>query len=139
MALKERHKVSWHVQDLGKLDVSRVLEVAKWLKNNAVKPRDIARRTVSKRLFNRHIAAKLALKAAEGDVSAIREWMDRSEGKVADKLITVDLNEAIRQLEAGRQRVLAHRQPQDVVVDGSTIESETDSTALTVLESKTST
>ena len=86
-SLKDRHKVSWHIRDLGKLDVNSFLEVTKWLENNAVKKRDIQRRTVSKRMLNRLIAAQIGLKAAEGDIAAAKEWMDRGEGKVADRLI----------------------------------------------------
>ncbi len=139
--LQLKHKVSSHLRDLLKSDVRSVQDICNWLETNAVKKRDIQRRTVSKRLLARMIAAQIALKAArDGDINAAREIMDRTEGKVESKVLlgVVDLNEAIRQLEAGRQRVLAHRAPQDVVVDGSTIEDATTETSLTVVDSDTS-
>lgn len=71
-----------------KRDVYAVQEVANWLEKNACKPRDVANRTVSKRMLARLIAAQIALKAArDGDVSAAREVMDRTEGKVPDRII----------------------------------------------------
>ena len=116
--LQLKHKVSTHLRELLKSDVNHVEDICNWLQKNAVKQRDIDRRTVSKRHLARMIAAQIALKAArDGDIQAAREVMDRTEGKVADKLITVDYNDLVRQLEAARARVLnrGEQHPQRVL------------------------
>ena len=55
---------------------------------------------------------------------AAREIMDRTEGKVANILVTGNMGELVRALESGRERLLAARQqiedgivtPQPVVI-----------------------
>ena len=114
----QRRKVSWHLHDLMKRDIQVVMDVHNWLKDNAVKNRDLADRHVNKRLLARKIAAEMCVRAAEGDIQACREVMDRTEGKVADIVLTGNLGEIIKALEAGRQRLIEAKTPQDVVVDG---------------------
>jgi len=125
------------MKDLLKRDPQTVAEIAKWLEIHADKPRDRSRKVSSRRMMARLIAARQLLKAAEGDTQTSESVMNRTEGKVADIQVRVDGNEFIAQLEAARQRVL-NREPQQLV--GASVEGEivTDSTALTVLESKTS-
>jgi len=131
-----RFSVSYHTKDLLKRDPLAVREICNWLETHAETKRDRANRRGSRRMMARLLAAKHILRALE-ETAAYKEVLERTEGKVADKLITVDLNDMVRQLEAARQRVL-NRDPQHMVVDGTTSEIVTDSTALTVLESKTS-
>jgi hypothetical protein len=117
---RERHTISWHLKDLGKRDVDKVIEVANWLEKQVNKPRDIQRRVVPKRLLFRHIAAQMCMKACAGDVNAAREIMDRTEGKVADIVITGNMDDLVKSLEAGRSRLLSARQPQ-LAIEGEVI------------------
>lgn len=91
-----------------KLDVNSMIDTCNWLEKHAVTNRDQQRRVTSKRMVARLIAARLALKACEGDIAASREIMDRTEGKVMQEIMNTDGNRLIEQLEAARQRVLAH-------------------------------
>ena len=61
--------------------------------------------------------------------------MDRTEGKVADVLITGNMGELVKALEAGKERLLAARQlqpaiegevitPQPIVVSGEVVSSD---------------
>lgn len=106
--LKTRYSVSFHLKDLLRRDVQTVAEIAKWLESRAETNRDRANRTGSKRMMARLIAAQTLLKAASGDTQATESLMNRTEGKVADKIISLDGNRLIEQLEAARQRVLSH-------------------------------
>lgn len=104
--LQLKHRVTTHLRDLMKLDVSTLVEVSKWLEKNAQTKRDKANRRANKRLVARMIAARMALKACEGDIQATKELMDRTEGKVADRVEHLDVNRMVEQLEAARQRAL---------------------------------
>jgi len=131
----KRYKISWHLHDLMKRDIQVVADVHKWLQDNAEKKRDVANRTVSRRLLARKIAAEMCLKAASGDVQACKEIMDRTEGKVAEPRglgdgrgieLHLHLAPATRPLELNAyiEGETAAPQPLDVVVipDASTIE-----------------
>jgi len=130
---KRKNKISWHLSDLLNRDIRVAYDCTEWLQPNQ---RDIDRNARPKRHAARYIAACMVVAGAENPAFA-KEVLDRTEGKVADKLITVDMNDMVRQLEAARQRVL-NRDPQHLVVDGETVDQTPEQTALTVLESKTS-
>jgi len=53
--------------------------------------------------------------------AVLRELLDRTEGKVADIVLTGNLGEIIKALEAGRQRLIEAKTPQDVVVEGEIV------------------
>lgn len=78
----------------------------------ACKPtkRDIARGCVGSTLvYNQYLAAKFLLEMADAEsieTAKLGLYLDRTEGKVAQELITLDGNKLIEQLEAARQRVL---------------------------------
>lgn len=86
--VKTRFSVSYHMKDLLRKDVETVTEICKWLEKNAVKKRDIARRSVNKRLMARLIAARAIMNAAQGETQAVEQVMNRTEGKVADRVVT---------------------------------------------------
>jgi hypothetical protein len=131
-----KKRISWHLTDLLGRDVTVCNDVVSWLKPT---PSELKDRRINKRLMARYAAAKMILAAVEdGNSGLFTHILDRTEGKVADKLITVDLNDMVRQLEAGRERLLQARQPQQLVVGNIEGEIVTDSTALTALDSKTS-
>ena len=119
--MKAATTISGHLKDLGRRDVQVVIDVAKWLESTTNDQRDINRRATSKRLGFRLVAANLLIKAFQGDVAACREVMDRTEGKVADIVLTGNLGEIIKALEAGRQRLIEAKTPQDVVVEGEVV------------------
>lgn len=119
--VKTRYSVSYHMKDLLRKDVETVTEICKWLEQNAVKPRDVARRTVSKRLMARLIAARAILKAAEGETQAVEQIMNRTEGKVVDRVEHLDVNRMIDQLEAARSRVLQSRAHDNRLTDGQQV------------------
>jgi len=81
----DRHKVSYHMKDLLKRDVIAVKEVASYLDEKLNTKRNADRRVRPKRMMARLIAANMVLNAAE-NVQVAKELMDRTEGKVADKL-----------------------------------------------------
>lgn len=81
-----RFSVSYHLKDLLKYNPATIQEIANWLEVNANKPRDVARRVSSRRLMARLLAARCLLDAANGNVQALKEVMDRTEGKVKDTL-----------------------------------------------------
>src|SRR3972149_9783827 len=85
-----RYSVSYHLKDLLKRAPQTVREVCTWLETHAETKRDRAQRRGSRRMMARLIAARQLLKAASeaGDTAAAREVMDRTEGKVADRLIS---------------------------------------------------
>jgi hypothetical protein len=45
----------------------------------------------------------------------LREVLDRTEGKVADVLITGNIGELVKALEAGKEGLVAARQPQPAI------------------------
>jgi hypothetical protein len=114
-----RFSVSYHLKDLLKRDAQTVREIANWLEVNAEKPRDRSRKVSSRRMMARLIAAKQLLAATEDTVAA-REVMDRTEGRVANVLVTGSFDDLVQALELGRQRLLASR-PQPVI-EGQVIE-----------------
>ena len=81
-----RYSVSYHLKDLLKRDPQTILDVAKWLETHAETNRDRAQRRGSRRMMARLIAAKQLI-AATVETQAAKEVMDRTEGKVADRLI----------------------------------------------------
>lgn len=103
--LPDRLKVSYHIKDLLKKDVNKFQEIAAWLSRTAVKKRDRDRGTTSKLLVTRYLAA-LAIEQAMHNPMAMKELMDRTEGKVADKLEVVNSGEIILKLEQARARVI---------------------------------
>lgn len=105
--------ISSHLKDLGKRDITVAYDCIEWL---TPKQREIDRKSRPKRIANRYIAACMIVAAAENP-SFCKEVLDRTEGKVADKLITVDYNDLVKQLEAARQRVLANQHPQRISGD----------------------
>jgi len=113
--------ISGHLSNLLRQDLSVTLDVIEWL---APTQREIARRSRPRRLANRFVAAQMLMKAFQGDVAACREVMDRTEGKVADIVLTGNLGEIIKALEAGRQRLIEAKTPQDVVVEGEIVSPE---------------
>lgn len=117
-----KKRISWHLTDLLGKDVSVSKDVAEWL---TFSPSDISQRRVNKRLMARYAAAKMILAAVEeGNSGLFTHILDRTEGKVAQELITLDGNRLIEQLEAGRQRVLAAYN-QDTV-DGEVVSAQLD-------------
>ena len=82
-----RFSVSYHLKDLLKRDPQKVAEIAKWLETHAEKPRDKSRRTGSRRMMARLIAAKQLLRGLE-DTASAETVMVRTEGKVADRVIS---------------------------------------------------
>ena len=116
---KTRNQISWHLKDLLRKDVRVSLDCIHWLEPSQ---RDTDRRAMPKRLMARYHAAMLLVNAPKhgGNAGLQSLILDRTEGKVADKLITLDLNAMVRQLEAARQRVIDGAKqdllPQQVVV-----------------------
>ena len=82
-----RFSVSFHLKDLLKRDAETVRDIAKWLETRAETKRDRANRTGSKRMMARLIAAKQLLRGLE-DTPSAESVMNRTEGKVADRLIS---------------------------------------------------
>jgi hypothetical protein len=124
---KSRNKISWHFNDLLGRDIAVAIDCAEWLKPNQ---RDIDRRARPKRLSARYLAACMVIESTKNPAFA-KEIMDRTEGKVADRLISdVTKTVNIRIELAGEPQHLV-----DAHVDGEVV---TDSNALTVVESKTS-
>lgn len=136
--IQNKHKVSTHLRELLRLDVNSLVDTCAWLEKNALTNRDQANRRANKRLVARLMAARIAMKACEGDIPAAKEVMDRTEGKVVDVVMAVDGNRLIEQLEAGRQRVLAGYQPQQMVVEGETVVAEPTVVGATSTEPTTS-
>jgi len=112
--------ISGHLLDLGKRDIMVAYDCVQWL---APTQREIDRRARPKRLANRYIAACMIVGAAENPAFC-RELLDRTEGKVAEILLTGNLGELVQALEAGRQRLIEAKQPQDVVVEGEVVSPE---------------
>ena len=75
---------------------------------------------------------------ASKNPSFLREVLDRTEGKVAERIEHLDLNKMVEQLEAARRRVLTGSGPQDVVVEGHVIEHKQLQPAVTSIDSDTS-
>lgn len=131
---KRKNKISWHLNDLLNRDISVAYDCTEWLQP---KQRDIDRKARPKRHAARYIAACMVVAGAENPAFA-KEVLDRTEGKVAQEVIAYNGNELVKQLEAGRERLLNARQPLQVVGSDAEGEIVTNSTALSVLESKTS-
>lgn len=131
-----KKRISWHLTDLLGRDVSVCEDVVKWLTPT---PSELNDRRINKRLMARFAAAKMILAAVEeGNSGLFTHILERTEGKVAQEVITYNGNELVKQLEAGRERLLQSRAPQQLVVDNIEGEVVTGSTALTALDSKTS-
>lgn len=127
--MKAATTISGHIKDLGRKDIARVIEIASWLESTTNDQRDIDRRATSKRLSFRLIAAQMLIRAAQGDIQAAREVMDRTEGKVADVVITGNMSDMVKALEAGRSRLLQLRA--EPAVEGTVISDPTDSSIQT--------
>lgn len=80
-----KKRISWHLTDLLGRDINVCDDVIKWL---APTPSEVDQRKVNKRLMARYAAAKM-IKAAveEGNSGLFTHILDRTEGKVADRLI----------------------------------------------------
>src|SRR5262245_9262195 len=75
-------RISDQLRDLCSHDISVAYDCAQWL---SPKQRDIDRRVRPKRLTTRYLAACMIVKASENPAFA-KEVLDRTEGKVADRL-----------------------------------------------------
>ena len=82
--LSERRKnaITWHFKDLLNRDIEVAMDCVEWLKP---KQREIDRRSRPKRITARYLAACMVLEATTNAAYA-KEILDRTEGKVADKL-----------------------------------------------------
>lgn len=79
-----KKKISWHLTDLLGRDVNVCHDVVTWLK---AAPSELNQRKVNKRLMARYAAAKMILAAVEeGNSGLFTHILDRTEGKVADRL-----------------------------------------------------
>lgn len=133
---KSRNSISWHFKDLLGRDVMVAWDCAQWL---APSQREIDRRMRPKRLSSRYLAACMVIEATKNPSFAMH-ILDRTEGKVADRLELVDLNKLVEQLEASRQRVIsATTQPPDIVVEGEIVVAEDPHPEPTSTDSITST
>ena len=109
--------ISGHLKDLLRRDIQVTLDIIEWLSPSQ---REIDRRSRSRRLNSRFIAACMIAEAPKNP-AVLRELLDRTEGKVADIVLTGNLGEIIKALEAGRQRLIEAKTPQDVVVEGEIV------------------
>ena len=103
-----KNKITWHLNDLLARDINVAYDCTVWLQPNQ---RDINRKQRPKRHAARFIAASMIVQAVENPAFA-REVLDRSEGKVAEVLISGSFDDLIKSLEAGRARLL---QPQAAI------------------------
>ena len=118
---KRKSAISWHIKDLLRRDINVAYDCTLWLQP---KQRDIDRKARPKRLAARYLAACWLVEADKNPAMATH-ILDRTEGKVADRLELVDLNKLVEQLEASRQRVIsATSEPLPVVVEGEIVEPE---------------
>jgi hypothetical protein len=107
----KRNSITYHLADLLRRDINVAYDVVQWLEPHQ---REIDRRSRPKRIASRYVAASIIVSAAENPAFA-RELLDRTEGKVADVVVSGSFNDLVRTLEAGRARLLAARQPQQVI------------------------
>lgn len=114
-----KKRLSWHLADLLGRDVSVCHDVVKWL---AVTPSEVAQRKVNKRLMARYAAAKMILAAVEdGNSGLFTHILDRTEGKVVERIEHLDINRMVDQLEAARSRVLQSRAHDNRLTDGQQV------------------
>ena len=68
-------------------------------------------------VYNRFLAAKFLLELAEDKIepAKLNLYLDRTEGKVVDVIVSGSFNDMVQVLEAGRQRLLQLRAPQQAI------------------------
>jgi hypothetical protein len=99
--LRRGLSVSDHVTELLDRDYAELKRIHTYLE--AKDEKKLGRITVA-----RLVACRMILFSLGGSAEMTRELLNRSEGKVADKLITLDLNaEMVSMVEEARQRVLS--------------------------------
>ena len=136
--MAKKSSISKHSRQLLGYSIHRVKEIADVLEAHQPTEREIRNRNTGSEIAARYLAARAILMAGEGNASFMQQLWDREDGKVADVLLSVDGNRLIEQLEAGRQRVLASYQPQQMVVEGETVVAEPTVVGATSTEPTTS-
>lgn len=98
--LRRGLSISEHIKELLDFNFSDFKEIHKYLEEKGEE-------RLGKITVARLVACRIITEAISGQSELTKELLNRSEGKVPDKLITVDGSKLIEQLEAGRQRVLS--------------------------------
>jgi hypothetical protein len=136
--MAKKSSISKHSRQLLGYSIHRVKEIADVLEAHQPTEREIRNRNTGSEIAARYLAARAILMAGEGNASFMQQLWDREDGKVADVLLSVDGNKLIDQLEAGRQRVLASYQPQQLVVEGETVDVDKTTVASSPIDTDTS-
>jgi Family of unknown function (DUF5681) len=113
--LRRGLSITDHIKELLDFDYAELKSIHAYLEDKGEER--LGRITVA-----RLVACRIIVQAVAGQSELTKELLNRTEGKVPDKLISVDLNDMVRQLEAARQRVLEHHTAQlPASVDGEIV------------------
>ena len=113
--LRRGLSITDHIKELLDLDYVELKRIHAYLEDKGEER--LGRITVG-----RLVACRIIAQAVAGQSELTKELLNRIEGKVPDKLITIDGNELVKALEAGRERLLKGRQQPAIegeVVKGS--------------------